>query len=373
MSKVDIALFLPSLRGGGAERVMVNLAKGFVDSGYRVDLVLAKAEGPYLSQVPEAVRVVDLKSQRVLYSLPGLVSYLKQNHPRALLSTQTHANLVALWARKIGRISTRIAIREATTVSLNSQNAPSLRGKLLPLMLPFFYRWADVVVANSYGGKQDLVRNTGLPLTKVKVIYNPVISSDLFGKSLETLEHPWFRSGAPPVVLGVGRLSKEKGFEVLIRAFAIVSKERKARLVILGEGEERLKLESLAHRLGLQGDVALPGFVDNPYPYMKRAAVFVLSSRWEGLPNVLIEALALGTPVVATDCPNGPREILEDGKWGRLVPVGDAKRLATAIIETLSEAQAPRPLQERAKRFSLDKAVSLYLQVLGFGEEVDEL
>lgn len=367
-----IALFLPSLRGGGAERVMVNLAWGFAERGLQVDLVLAKADGPYLSEVHPEVRVVDLGARRVLHSLPDLVRYLRRKRPAAMLSTLSHANIIALWARGIASVPVRLVVREANTVGISASNAPALRGRWTPFLMRFFYRWADAVVANSSGVAEDLIRLTRLPAEKLKVIYNPVVTPELFAKAEEPLDHPWFRPGEPPVILGVGRLTKQKDFPTLIRAFALVRKERPVRLMILGEGEGRPKLEALVRELGLKDDVALPGFVDNPYKYMKRAAVFVLSSRWEGLPSVLIEALALGTPVVATDCPSGPAEILEGGKWGRLVPVGEPHFLARAILGTLQDVREPPP-EAAWERFSLEEVVTAYLQVLGIAEKVDKV
>jgi len=361
-----IALFVPSLRGGGAEKVMVNLARGFVDRGLQVDLVLAKAEGPYLSRVPREVRLVDLGAQRVLYSLPGLVRYLRRERPQAMLSALNHANIVAIWARFLSRAKTCLVVTEHSTLSLSTENTSSVRAKFMPVLSKTFYPYADAVVAVSRGVAEDLVASTGLPPDKVKFIYNPVITPELFVKAEEPLNHPWFRPGEPPVILGVGRLTRAKDFPTLIRAFALMRKERLARLMILGEGEERPILEALVRDLGLEEDVELPGFVENPYPFIKRAAIFVLSSRWEGLGNVLVEALALGTPVVATDCPNGPREILEDGRWGRLAPVGDNAALAEAILEALEDGRAPEGAPQRmVERFGLDAVVEQYLDVLG--------
>jgi len=361
--KERIALFLPSFRGGGAERVMVNLARGFAERGLAVDLVLAKAEGPYISQVPPEARVVDLRVSRVLLSLPGLVDYLRRERPLALLSTLNHANIVALWAARLARVPVRVVVREANTVSVSTKNARNARERLMPTLMRYFYPWADAVVAVSNGVAEDLVRVTGLPKKKVHVIYNPVITPELFALAEEPLDHPWFASGEPPVVLGVGRLTAQKDFPTLIRAFALVRKERPARLLILGEGEERPKLEALVRELGLEEDVALPGFVDNPFKYMKRAGVFVLSSRWEGLPNVLIQALALGTPLVSTDCPSGPAEILENGRWGKLVPVGDVEALAEAILASFKQTAKPS-VQIRAFDFNLERTVAAYLRVL---------
>jgi len=357
-----IALFLPSLRGGGAERVMVNLARGFSKCGLAVDLVLVKAEGPYLSQVPPEVRVVDLSASRVLASLPSLTSYLRRERPKALLSALDHANVVALWAQKIAKVPSRVVVSVHSTPSQAAANAKSLKARLMPLWIRSFYPWAHAVVAVSQGVAEDLVRITGIPKEKVRVIYNPVVTPELFAKAEEPLEHPWFAPGEPPVVLGVGRLTAAKDFTTLIRAFALVRRECRARLMILGEGEERPKLEALVRELDLEDDVALPGFVENPYKYMKRAGVLVLSSAWEGFGNVLVEAMALGTPVVSTDCPNGPAEILEGGKWGKLVPVGDVEALARAILVGMDEKRGRGT--EGAMRFYLEKIIEEYREVL---------
>ncbi|NLG84439.1 MAG: glycosyltransferase [Firmicutes bacterium] len=363
MNTVKVALFLPSLRGGGAERVMVNLAQGFAAQGLKVDLVLAKAEGPYLSQVSPEVRVVDLKVSRVLACLPGLVRYLRQVRPQALLSAMDHANIVALWARKLARVSTRIVVSVHSTPSMATLHAKTLRGRLMPLWVRPFYPWADAIVAVSHGVAEDLIRFIGFPREKVQVIYNPVVTPELFAKAHEHLDHPWFVPGEPPVVLSVGRLTPAKDYPTLIKAFALVCKERPARLMILGEGEERPTLEALIKELDLTQYIALPGFVENPYKYMKRAACFVLSSQWEGLPTVLIEAIALGVPVVATDCPSGPREILEGGRLGTLVPPGDVIELACAIQEVLSSNRS-LPHMPNLELYTLENVIEKYLKIL---------
>ncbi|AFV10520.1 glycosyl transferase [Thermacetogenium phaeum DSM 12270] len=359
-----IALFVPSLRGGGAERVMVNLARGFAERGISVELVLAKVEGPYLSKVPKDVRIVDLKACRVLYALPGLVRYLKREKPLAMLSTLNHANIIALWAKRLARVSTRIVVREASTIRLSSANAPTVKGRFMPLLMRLFYSWADAVVAISKGVAEDLIQITKLPKEKVKVIYNPVITNEIFEKAEEPVEHPWFAQGEPPVILGVGRLTEQKDFATLIRAFHLVRKECNAKLVILGEGEKRAELEKLVEGLGLKEDVDMPGFVKNPFKYMKRATVFVFSSKWEGFGNVLVEAMAVGTPVVSTDCPSGPAEILEGGEYGYLVPLGDINAMARAILSIIKEKKIDTGFQQHALKFTVDKIVECYLEVL---------
>ncbi|OUM88705.1 MAG: glycosyl transferase [Bacillus thermozeamaize] len=359
-----VALFVPSLRGGGAERIMLNLAGEFAERGLNVDLILAKAEGPYLAEKHPSVRLIDLKARRVLFSLPGLVRYLRRERPVALLSALDHANLVALWARSLARVPVRVVVSVHNTVSQATARDRNKRSRWILRGMGLFYPRAEAVVAVSEGVAKDLVNVVRLSREKIRVIYNPVVTQALFVKADEPFDHPWFAPGAPPVILGVGRLTEQKDFPTLIRAFALVRKKHPARLMILGEGEERSKLETLVQELGLEKDVALPGFVNNPFKYMKRAGVFVLSSKWEGFGNVLVEAMALGTPVVSTDCPSGPAEILENGRWGRLVPVGDVYALAEAIIETLDEEHHP-DVANRAKDFAVELAVEKYINVLG--------
>lgn len=358
-----IALFLPSLHGGGAERVMLNLARGFAERGFKVDLVMARAEGPYLSQLIPSVRVVDLGASRVLTSLPGLVRYLRRERPKALLSALEHANVVALWASKFAVRSTRVVVTVHSTLSRATANAQDLKNQLIPYLLRRFYPWADAIVTVSKGVAEDLQLLVPASRQKIRVIYNPIVTPELLTAGQEPLEHPWFAPGEPPVILGVGRLTQAKDYPTLIKAFALVRRERPARLVILGEGEERPKLEAVVRELGLEQDVALPGFVENPYKYMKKAGVFVLSSQWEGLPTVLIEALALGTPVISTDCKSGPAEILERGLWGRLVPVGDTCQMAGAIYEALQDNRGKGV--GRAMAFSLDVITERYIKLLG--------
>lgn len=364
----NIAIFLPGLYGGGAERVMLNLAQGFIEQGLKVDLVLLKAEGPYLSQVPAKVRVVSLGNRRLLLSLPALVRYLRQEEPVAMLCGQDDINVVALWTRRLARVSTRMVVSVHNNLSQESQNVNSLKRRLSPYLVRWFYPGADAIVAVSRGVAEDLAR-IGLPLERVQVIYNPVVTSKLFNKVKEPLEHPWFLANQPPVILAVGRLNKQKDFPTLVRAFAQVQQQKLVRLMILGEGPERFHLEALVKEMGLTEDVCLPGFVANPYTYMAKAAVCVLSSAWEGFGNVLVEAMFTGTPVVSTDCQSGPAEILANGKYGKLVAVGDIKGMAEAIASTLAESQDSIALQQRAIEFSLSKALAQYIKVLQVDKE----
>ena len=358
-----LAIFVPDMVVGGAERSMLKLAGGIAARGYTVDLVLARAEGPFLAEVPESARLVDLGAHRVLTSLPALVHYLRREQPVALLSV-LHANIVALWARRLAGTQTRVVVSERNTLLYETRHyASDLRMRLAPHLNRRFYPWADAIVAVSKGVADDLAQVAGIPRECIRVIYNPIVTPELREKAQAPLEHPWFRPGEPPVILATGRLSAQKDFPTLIQAFARVRRTRPARLLILGEGEERPALEAQVKQLDLERDVSLPGFVANPYPYMAQAGAFVLSSRWEGLPSVLIEALYCGARLVATDCPSGPREILADGQYGQLVPVGDASALALAI-ETALDGRTPHPPRESWQPFELETVLDQYVRTL---------
>lgn len=364
-----IAIFLPSLNGGGAERVMVTLANAFSARGYEVDLVLALAEGPYLASVSEGVRVVDLKAARVLKALWPLVRYLRRERPAALLVAMTHANVVAILAHLLARVSTRLVVSERTTISVEANRAQGLIERTVYGMVPTLYRRADRIICVSRGCATDLLRFSDLQESLIEYIYNPFDLELIRQRALESVNHHWFDADQPPVLLAIGRLNQAKDYPTLIRAYAKLHAEGyQFRLMILGEGELRKTLEVLITDLGLSHDeVQLPGFVTNPFSYLARCGVLVLSSYYEGLPGVLIEAMACGAPVVSTDCPNGPREILEGGLWGVLVPIGDVDALAKAIASVLSQPRHQLPnVTTRAGDFESDKAVDAYLNVLGF-------
>lgn len=362
--RCHVALFLPSLSGGGAERALLNLAQYLRRQGLLVDLVAANAVGPFLSAVPEGVRVIDLRSPRVLGSLPALARYLARSRPQAMLSALDHANLVAIWATMLSRGETRLVVSVHNVQGPAPRPAWAARDRWVRRLARVFYPWADWIVAVSKGVAKDVLRAVGLPAGKIRVIYNPVVVPELAEAAARDPGHPWLTEGAPPVVLGAGRLTAQKDFATLIAAFGEVRRARPSRLLILGEGEERAKLQALIQSLSLGNDACLGGFTFNPYAYMSRAAVFALSSAWEGFGIVLVEAMACGTPVVSTDCVAGPAEILVDGKYGRLVPVGNPAALAEAILATLDDPLPPEVLRERAGDFSLEKVGAEYLELL---------
>ena len=338
-----VAVLVPTLETGGVERVAVELAHGLHSIGCEVDLVAGNANGALRPVVSDQVNVFDLRCSRMLFGIPALCSYLRKRHPAGVIAAMTHASLVALWARSITRVPTRVIATEHTTLSTILANRPMTRVKTMPAFAGIFFRAADSIVAVSNGVADDFAELSGLPRRLIQVIYNPVISPDTMRRAAEPIDHPWFAPGQPPVILGVGRLVVEKDFGTLIRAFALVRQRIPSRLLIIGEGPERPLLENTAQELGLQEFVSLPGASNNPLAFMSRAALLTMSSRWEGLPLVPIEALAAGCPVVSTDCKSGPREILQGGKYGRLVPVGDVKAMADAMCATLNEPRRVVP------------------------------
>jgi len=276
---------------------------------------------------------------------------------------------VALWAQRLAGVDTRIVLSERVQLS---ERVAHLRGharwRHLPSLIARFYPEAAGVVAVSHGVARDLAATSGLPRESIAVLPNPVVSPRLLALAEVPLDHPWFAAGQPPVILAAGRLHPQKDFTTLLHAFAWLRQARAARLLILGEGKERQALERSAREWGVSEDVAMPGYAENPFAYMRRARVFALSSRYEGLPGVLIQALACGCPSVSTDCPSGPREILQDGRLGPLVPVGDAEALAQAISSCL-DAPVPRDvLREGVAQYAVAAATDAYLGAL-LGED----
>ncbi len=360
-----LALFLARLDDGGAEHVMLQLAKSFSTLGHSVDLVVAVPGGPLESQVPSQVRLVDLGARRAILALPALVAYLRHSRPSALLSTLEYANVLALWARALSRAQTRVVVREASVARpVNELGGARFRAERW--LMRRYYSRAESVVAVSRAVGISLIEQVGLPPARICTIYNPVVTDSLYVKAREPLEDPWFAPGAPPVVLGVGRLAPEKDFHSLISAFARVCSVRPAHLVILGEGPERASLEALSRQLGIESLVRLPGFDPNPFRYMQRSTVFVLSSVFEGLPGALIQAMACGCRVISTDCPGGSREVLEGSESGLLVPPRSVPELSAGILRHLEEAERnPGRIEHPVDRFSERASVTEYLRVLG--------
>ena len=395
-----VALVLHGLSGGGIERSLLSLAEGFLARGLAVDVVVGEARGELLNDVPGDAGLVELGKVRVrrarLYGLaadplasslllgsrnrmgmlkplmrqlPSLVRYLREARPDAVLSAEAQYNLLAIWGRRLSGIRPRVVITEHITVSHGASFGGSWGDPRLSRVLRRAYLKADAVVTVSDGVGDDLAAYARISRERITTVYNPVVGPDLTTKARAPVDHPWLAPGGPPVILAAGRLDPQKDFATLIRAFARLRARRPARLVLLGgvnptKPEYADELRALAARLGIADEVSLAGFRENPFAFMSRAAVFVLSSTYEGLGNVLIEALACGTPVVSTDCPSGPAEILDHGRFGPLVSVGDDAALAEAVLSILEAAPDRNRLRERGAMFSIERAVDHYLDLL---------
>jgi len=364
-----IAFFLPDLRTGGAEHVMTIIASAISQRGYLVDFVLVKARGEYLKSLDPQVRIIDLNCSSTYWSLGQLSRYFRDAKPDILLSALDLTNMVAIIAKKFAKYPKKHFIRLANTQSALTRSP--IKKFFEKWLIKLLYPQTEGIIAVSDAVSEDFRAYSGIEGTPIKTIYNPVITDDLLIKAQEDLNHPWFDPKEVPVILSVGRLSEQKNFALLIRAFANLLKNTPARLMILGEGHLREDLVKLCMDLNIQDHVQFPGVVSNPYKFMRNADLFVLSSNYEGLPNALVEALACGCAIVSTDCLSGPREILDHGKYGRLVPVGDATALSEAMRETL--VSGAKLLNEGwLDQFKAENVVDQYLAFMGLSSRSGE-
>ncbi len=352
---------------GGLSHVMLNLMNEMAGQGLNVHILLNNPEIPELKQLHPAVKKVLLGDAGGPGRIFSLAAWLKERGPDVLFSNREPANRTSVIAKMISGSRTKVAFRVGMPMKRALQRRNLVKRWLRQSYIRFSYNRADVIIANAKGVAEDIAVVTGLPLTRINVLPNPTVSRLLFEKAGEDIDHPWLERGQPPVIMGVGRLARQKDFPTLIKAFSMVKKQTQTRLMILGEGKERAALQDLIDSLGLTDSVELYGYCPNPFALLKRAALFVLSSAWEGLPNVLIEAMALGVPVVATDCRSGPAEILDKGRYGRLVPVGNAEEMAGAILAALSDPPAREVLQRAAGRYEASRCTLAYIKALGLG------
>ncbi|MCU5788093.1 glycosyltransferase [Alloalcanivorax marinus] len=360
---MKIAIFLPDLRGGGAERVNLHLVGAFLANGHDVDVVLLRRQGLFLNQVPAGVRVIDLRAGRVRQGFMPLVRYLREHQADALLASMWPLTTLAVLAAKVARFRGQLVVVEHSTLSRSPQN-DGLSGFALRASMRWVNMFADDVVGVSAGVVDDL-HGLGLRAGVGRVIHNPVAISHSETVPDTWQGHPWMKRPPSQRVLAVGSLKPAKDYPTLLSAMEkVVDSGTDVSLLILGTGLLQGELEARRRALGLEDHVHFGGFVSDPGPFYRAAGLFVLSSRWEGLPTVLIEALAAGTPVVSTDCRSGPAEILENGRYGRLVPVGNDQALAMAIGESLSANHDTEALRARANDFSVEKIGQAYLRVL---------
>lgn len=344
-----VFLFRPTLGEGGADRVTITLLRHLNRDVFEPTLVLVKKDGALMDEVPDDVRVIDLGVSRLRFAWLRLASVLRQERPHVLFSTSSGGNVIASLAHAFVADPRRhLVLSERNTFS-------EVRRERRPSWLPVatvtrhLYRRASCIIAVSEGVAKDLTETLNLPAGLVTAIHNPIVDEELHSLSMESVDHPWLR-GDFPVILAVGRLVRQKDYPLLLRAFSRIRKKHRARLIILGEGEQRSNLERLAERLGIREDVDFPGFTKNPFPFMRQCTVFALSSRFEGLPGALIQAMACGAPAVATDCPSGPSEIIEQGRSGILVPVGDEQELAAALDRLLDDPGLRASLSEAGRK-----------------------
>ena len=358
-----MALFLPSLDGGGTERVMLELGRGLYGRGFAVDVLVTRPGGAYWGSVPQGVRLIDFNLRKAIFSLPRLLRYIRREQPDVLVATMDTPNALALVAQTLFARNLALIIRQENTFSKQLDTA-GFQQRVSMLFVRWLAHRADAIVAVSNGVADDFKRTAPKAAHLVHTIFNPVVTPELFESARASVTHPWFGDPQTPVIMTAGRLTFQKDHPTLLRAFAEVVRSHPARLLILGEGPDRVMLTTLARQLGIADTVDFVGFQTNPYAWMARARIFVMSSRFEGLPTVLIEALACGTPVVSTDCLSGPREILEGGELGPLVPVGDWRGLARAMLDVLDNPVSQERLLAKANRYSADAAVSRHVELV---------
>jgi glycosyltransferase involved in cell wall biosynthesis len=410
---MHIAFILESLRSGGAQNMILIIAAALAERGHNIDLLVLNAEGSLASRVPASAQVVKIPAGNVTLArlqclladpfampalllpvllapkpshslgyLSGVARYLADVKPDALFAAKPTVNVEAVLAHRLARSRARLVLSERTNYSAAEEDADNSRRQGISALMRRTYAHADAIVAVSKGVAKDLISQIGVRPERVVVVYNPTITPEIPVKSLEPANHPWFAKvnyGAA-IILSVGRIGTQKDYPTLLGAFAKVRSRRPARLLIIGEPRSEYKRERrvaemnmLAEQLGIAADFSLIGFQENPYAFMARAQCFALSSRYEGFPNVLLEALACGCPVVSTDCPSGPAEILNNGEFGALVPVGDPDALAAAILATLANPPDREKLINRAQVFSFETAIDNYEAVLTGGKVAQPL
>ena len=356
-----LAFFIPGLNGGGAQRVFVTLVNTLVNmTDHPIHLVTSRQGGAFERLVDERVVRIVLGQKRVSLSIFPLARYIRAERPAAMVSTMHYCNIVFLLATIFARVPLRKIIREAIVLRDTFQStSDKVRARFLRLLMRLFYRLADDVIIITKDVERSLIQHRIAPAGRMRRIPNPVM--------LEQSD-PASSASPPPrrekFILAIGRLSYQKGFDILIRAFAQL-KNQDIELIILGEGPLEQQLRTLAAELRVAERVIFPGFVPNSSTYLRLASVFVLSSRYEGFSNVLAEALATGTPIVAADSPGSAREVLDEGRLGRLVPVGDPGALAEAITRELDRPLASAEARrQRAKEYEAERVAAQYLQVL---------
>lgn len=361
---MKVALLIPKLTTGGAQRVIVNLANGLSRKNYEVDVVVDNKRGRFCSKLSNEVTLADLNAQGILPIWPrvsALSDYLSSEQPDVLFSALSHANVAALIAKKTNRnCDTRIVVSNHCPSKFYYRKQPKVRATLQ--LVKRTYPWADGIIVVSKGAAEDLHRLTNIPREQIDIVYNPVVTEELIEKSREDPKHEWLQQDSSPVVMSMGGMeevrSRQKNFDLLLEAFkATIQDLPSMKLTILGKGDDRKRLEEKAKCLSIGDNVSFPGFVENPFSFLRNSSVFVLPSRYEGFGNVIVEAMACGCPVVATNCNSGPAEILGYGEYGKIVSVEDPDEMSSALRSTLENPLDSDILTERANEFSVDNKI----------------
>lgn len=362
----SVLIYQPRMCPGGAQRITLTLLDNLDREKYRPILVVRRSEGEWMSAIPPDVPVYSL-DVRVRFAWYRFAKLLKRLDPDIVLSMSSTGNLTASAAHFVARVRAPLIVAEHNTFS-EVWRRKRLKFVLLKGIKKALYRNATRILAVSHGVAEDLVRTIGVPRDRLVVIHNPIVEEKLESLAEENVDHPWFNDGVP-LIVAAGRLVDQKDYPMLLEAFQKLRHRTMARLVILGEGDLQVFLRERARELGIDDDVAFLGFVPNPYRYMKRSSVFALSSRWEGFGNVIVEAMACSVPVVSTDCPSGPSEIITDGKDGFLVPVGDASSMARVLEQLLENPELRARIGKegcrRSRDFSVQAAINSYQDLMG--------
>lgn len=364
-----ICIFLPNFDNGGVERMLVNLAYGMWQNKIKVDFIVADKNRPYLGELPTDISIIELKSHDHQQQVTKTAQYLNEHRPSAMLSAKEPDIAVAEAAIKSSDTACKLFIRAVVNHTQRLAHSNPIKRWLALREIKRLYAKAHGIIAVSQGVADDLQMILGDTAPVISTANNPVITPSFYDKAKQPVTHPWLVPGAPPVILGVGRISRAKNFPLLIKSFAQLRQQQPCRLIILGSGKKQDRLLKLAEALGVREDVDLPGYQENPYAFLNKASLFVLSSLWEGSPNVLTEALAAGCPVVSTDCPSGPKETLQNGKFGPLVAMDDVDGLAKAMSETLNQPLPSDVLISATESFTTSNSAKQYLRAMGIERE----
>ncbi|MBT4732869.1 glycosyltransferase [Candidatus Woesearchaeota archaeon] len=356
-----ITIVIPDLEIGGAERLSINLANHWVTEGYTVEFVVMRRQGELINLLSKGINIVDLNVDRIYKVVFPLVKYLRKKRPKIILSFMWPLTSISVVAWLIAKRQGKLFLSDHIQLSHASVHELFISPLLVKIIIKLTYPFATGAIAVSHGVKKDIKKLGALPDSLIKVIYNPAATRISLSRSPEDVQQKLWGDKFKHHILSVGRLKVQKDHELLLRSFSLIPASYNAKLVILGDGDLYGHLMNLVQELGLEERVSIPGFTIDTSPWYRSADLFVLSSRWEGFGNVIVEALECGVPVVSTDCPSGPAEILDNGRYGTLVPVGEIEELALAMIKSLDNIHDHVALIDRARDFSVPKISKQYL------------